>query len=154
MNPFPVKADPNTDAVVLTVTFWRPQRSPMPGGTCPPPVGAPCAPADWIDIGGLDYQAIISDIGYGCPASTVSTTDPDLTPARSTAHRPPGSKIWLQASPRARQIPLTYTVNFTQCLASDGMSWEPGTTHGLDFTAVTPSGVDNASQSVFFELQA
>ena len=78
-NPIPVSA---TGDVIVTMTFWRPQRKAIPGSG---------EGSDWVDIGGLKYTADVPNApvaggpgapgarGPGnCAASTYSTTDPNL----------------------------------------------------------------------------
>ncbi|HUT78439.1 MAG TPA: hypothetical protein VM285_12175, partial [Polyangia bacterium] len=65
---FLVQAGPSGD-VVLDLTFWRPQRRPIPPET-----------GKWIDMGGLEYVVSIwTDAGYfTCEAGAYATSDPNL----------------------------------------------------------------------------
>jgi hypothetical protein len=75
-NPIQLKKDPGGH-YVLTGTFWRPQRKGVAGA----------GEADSIDIGGLLYSITAQVQGsmpvpgqsMQCPASSLSTTDPNLT---------------------------------------------------------------------------
>jgi hypothetical protein len=146
-NPFPVAAGPDGN-VVLTLTFWRPQRKPIPGEAC---LGEN-PPCEWIDIGRLMYGTRLSGVGLACPQSALSATDPNLTPASSPLLGMGGGFTDLAPDQPARAAnTFTYTLNVTQCLASLGRSWSPGETLGLDFLGV--SGTDQVEQGVAFRRQ-
>ena len=139
-NPFPAAAGPDGN-VVLRLTFWRPQRRPIP-----PEPGA------WTDIGGLTYATGLSGVGLACPQSALSETDPDLAPASSPVFGTGGGFTDLAPDrPANTANTFTYTLNVTQCLASLGRSWSPGQTLGLDFAGV--SGMDHVEQGVAFKRQ-
>lgn len=148
-NEFPIAAGPDGD-VVLTLTFWRPQRRPIP------PEGG-----DWIDIGGLTYSTVVSHLGVPpggtavqqwCPQSSYSTTDPDLTlpPAEVPD---PGFMDLAPDRPTDALNTLTYTVNLTDCLAALGFTWGPGQEASIHFPArmSRADAPDAASQSVWFK---
>ena len=143
-NPFPVAAGPNGD-VVVTLTFWRPQRRPIPPET-----------GDWIDIGGLNYRASLADIDPGeftCEQNAYSTSDPNLTPTDPTTE--PGGGGFRDLSGNQSASPnntFSYQLNLTECLSSKGFSFNPGETRGFQLTAVTPqlNANDTAGVSVFF----
>jgi hypothetical protein len=139
-NPFPVAAGPDGN-VVLRLTFWRPQRRPIP-----PESGA------WTDIGGLTYATRLSGVGLACPQSALSSTDPNLTPASAPVFGMGGGFTDLAPDqPASTANTFTYTLNVTQCLASLGRSWSSGETLGLDFVGV--SGTDQVEQGVAFRRQ-
>lgn len=133
---FPVSAPPG-EPVVLTFTFWRPQRTPIPpdangvGGDACVKADPPC---EWIDIGRLVYAvphiwrtaAFPQQVGAkdGCPQSAYSESDPNLGPASL----PWATGFEDSAPDRAASAAntLTYTLDVTQCLASYGLSWEQG----------------------------
>ena len=155
-NGFPVGAPAGED-LKLTLTFWRPQRRPIPGEVCPPPEGQPCAPEEWIDIGGLNYRAGVQDIeGMGganglCPQDAFETADPNLTPTPASPAPTPGGLVdGAQDQLASEQNTLTYTLNVTTCLL--GASLDPGDQFDLSFSAAT-SQTDRAEQGVTFELQ-
>ena len=128
---FPVGAGPGGD-VVLTFTFWRPQREAIAG-----------EPGEWTDIGGLFYFAIL-----GCPPSTLSTTDSDLAPV----NHPAGGGGFLDQAPDQPASPentLTFSLNVTQCLAARGQAWNPGESLEIGLVA-TNSGEDHAAQRLSF----
>jgi hypothetical protein len=155
-NPIPVAAGPDGN-VVLKLTFWRPQRRPIAGETCLPPAGRPCSPSDWIDIGGLDYTAAVSDMGSACPQSAFSSTDPSLTPPTvetSVFNSGRGGFVDLAADRPAKPTnTLTYTLDLTQCLVANGVSFNPGEERGIDFQGISPNFGGVADQSVFFRRQ-
>jgi hypothetical protein len=137
-NPFPVAAGADGN-VVLTLTFWRPQRRPIPP-----------EPGPWTDIGGLTYTTGLSGVGFVCPQSSLSESDPALAPASSPVlHTGGGLSDLAPDRPANAANMFTYTLNVTQCLASTGRSWAQGETLGLDFIGV--SGLDRVEQGVAFK---
>jgi len=143
-NGFPVKAGPNGE-VVVTLTFWRPQRRPIPPET-----------ADWIDIGGLNYRASIAGTGITCEPAAYSTSDPNLSPTDPTPE--PGGGGFADGAadqPASSDNTFTYQLNLTECLRSKGQSFKVGEERGFEFAAVTPQqdAVDAASVNVFFKRE-
>ena len=149
-NPFPVRAAANGD-VIVTMTFWRPQRKPIGPET------------GWIDIGGLTYGGgVFSDSGdSGCPQSAFSTTDPHLI--ETPEYRQLIGGGFSDTAPDRAANPankLTFTVNLTRCAASGGMSFGRSETLGFALTASAcggdlcifgrSSGPDDASQRFSF----
>ena len=156
-NPFPVAADPSTGEVVLTLTFWRPQRRPMRGEQ-----GFSDPPTEWTDIGGLAYSASPADAGGNCPPAAFSKASPPdnnlklATPddAPSIFNNGRGGFIDLAVDRRANPAnTFTYTLNVSRCLASEGISFEPGEAGGVDFQGIAPSFGGVAHHPVFFERQ-
>lgn len=150
-NGLPVKAGPAGD-VVLRLTFWRPQRAPIPPESVP-----------WIDIGHLNYGAGISDTGLECPRSTFSDPSPTLAAATSP-HDQFGAVYTDQASdqPANPANTLSFTLDLTKCLAANGLSFNPGENHDFNIEAMTcgstcelgsSNGPDEAIQSVSFTRQ-
>jgi hypothetical protein len=146
----PVSAPPGQD-VVVKLTFWRPQRLPLAKEACLKD-RPPCA---WIDIGGLDYQAGPEYSPISCPQSTYLDHGPNLTATPVVPSRPGaiGFRDLAADQPASAANTFTYTLNFTQCLASQGYTFNPGEGHGFSFAAYSPDGVDNAQQYVGFERQ-
>ena len=107
-NGFPVTAGPNGH-VVVTLTFWRPQRAPIPPETAP-----------WIDIGHLSYGVPSATRGTTARSSSFSNPSPSLVAhARillggRNAHRPG------QRSAGDPANTLSFTVDLTGCLAATG----------------------------------
>jgi hypothetical protein len=170
-NPFPV--DGPGGNLDLTLRFWRPQRTPISGETCPPPVGRLCSPIDWIDIGGLSYQVAL---GYTpelpppwagavkpCPQSALHDPTPNLTVSTvppGLATPPGGFTDGAADQPANPGNTLGYSVNVTQCIAalndelhslgvSQSISWDPGETQEFIFLATNLN--DNAQQHVYFK---
>ena len=150
-NGLPVAARPNGD-IVLTLTFWRPQRRPIAGET-----------GEWTDIGGLTYsvprlvnpelpgdQQIDSAAGP-CPPSAFSTTDQDLTPGTVPFSGEGGLQDTVPDRAASAANTITYTLDITQCLATKGASWQPG--HELQFFFDAGNGHDGDEQTVFFKRQ-
>jgi hypothetical protein len=145
-NGFPVSAPAGED-VVVTFTFWRPQRQPIPGSD-------PDA-AQWMDIGHLTYAASTPP-GGGCPQGTFSTADPNLGDPPSRPLLGTGGLEDLKNDEVSnRGNILTYTLNLSQCLAANGLSSsfdEPGEEQMINFMAVS-GATDTAQQTVSFERQ-
>ena len=133
-NPFPVRSGPGGD-VVLTVTFWRPQRRPIP-----PEAG------EWVDIGRLVYEA--EGPGGDCPQSTFSTADPNLSPAPLNSETG-GLADSAPDRPASPANTLTYRLDTSKCLGSE--AWSPGQTKQFNLRGTDRTGY--AAQSVFFKRQ-
>jgi hypothetical protein len=146
-NPLPVAAGPDGD-VVLTLTFWRPQRRPIPPET-----------ANWIDLGGLTYPTLVQYVGSPadgtiqrfCPQTAFSSFDPNLVPAPTTG-LPPGMTDTAADQPANPANTLTYTLNLTSCLAAYGATLDPGEKTGIDFIARVsrPEAPDDTIQNLTF----
>ena len=160
--PYPVSpGDPGTNSnglpagapaggdVVLTLTFWRPQRRPIPPET-----------GDWVDIGGLTYKSIVQHVGAppggtevakSCPQSTLSSTD--LSPPPGPF---PGGSALVDPAPDRPASPantFTYTLNLSECLRQLGVSWNSGETLGLTGEAVSANGGGDAEETVVFKRE-
>lgn len=156
--PFPVRAGPGGD-IVVTLTFWRPQRRPIP----PDPVsglgGDAClkdaSPCEWVDIGGLTYAAARAQ--DGCPQDAFSADPTKLAPAESDVPYAPGAGGLrdLAGDGPATGNTFTYTLNLTRCLR--GLAWNPGEARSFNFGAVDSAGGDvsvtETVPGVTFELQ-
>jgi hypothetical protein len=136
--PLPVAAGPGGD-IVLTFTFWRPQRTPSSGGGLP-----------WVDIGGLTYYTGLVEWKPGagapvCPAGTYSTTDPNLTPAPDVVVGgfTGGYRDLAPDRPADPANTITYSVNMTQCLTALGETWDPGEELVINFYTRNDSYDDN-----------
>jgi hypothetical protein len=151
-NGFPVAAPCPTCDVVVTLTYWRPQRTPIPGDAG---YGVPGA---WTDIGGLVYSPALADLGFRCPQSLISESDPNLlTPSAADRNLPAlsndqGGFIDQAADQSANPAnTFTYTVNLTQCLAAKGLSFNSGEERGLELEGIVPTFEGITIQPVFFE---
>lgn len=148
-NGLPVTAGPNGD-VIVTLTFWRPQRRPIAGEACLDST----PPCEWIDIGRLGYSAQSAegaDSGY-CPQNAFSSRDPNLAKGPYTGDEPLDPSIggFTDLAPDRPANPantLTYSLNLTRCLAPTALSFNPGETRNFAFAAGTTG---EASQTVFF----
>lgn len=164
---FPVadSSQDSDDDVELTLELWRPQRTPIEGERCPPPDGPPCAPAQWIDIGGLSHSVWVfkigtfpsTFIGQPCPPSALASSDPDLLPPSPEGTEPFAFIDLAADGPANPDNRLTYVLNLTQCLTSLGVGsqWTAGEEVTIDFrarAAAIPSP-DSATQLVAFERQ-
>ncbi|MBK6763412.1 MAG: hypothetical protein IPG68_09110 [Micrococcales bacterium] len=149
-NGFPVAADSNGH-VVVTLTFWRPQRAAIPPETAP-----------WIDMGHLSYGVGIYSTGQECPRSSFSNPGPSLVEADSAFSRT-GARYTDQADdqPANPANLLSFTVDLTDCLSAHGRTFEPGTTGDFDLEAkacggdrcIFPESPDSAGQSISFTRQ-
>ncbi len=112
----PVKAGPNGD-VVVELTFWRPQRRPIPPET-----------DEWIDMGGLDYfVAALPERGAQfCAQDSYSSSDPNLVPQEIVGDWPPGGGYWDQADdrPASPDDTAAFEVNLTECFERTGFAIE------------------------------
>jgi hypothetical protein len=150
--PVAAGADGN---VVVTLTFWRPQRRPISGEKCPSPTDPNrlCSPTDWIDSGGLHYSVVEpcpqSAFSEDDPTSPAIEDDPSLLPSL-----PKGFDDTAPDRPASPTNTFTYTLNLTQCSAS---AWNSGEIRMFEFFAHAPvigaEGGGLASQHVSFELQ-
>jgi hypothetical protein len=149
-NPFPIAPGANGE-IVLNLTFWRPQRRPIPSETAP-----------WIDVGGLEYNPrIISvtnagtpSLNLNCPQDTLSTDDPQLTaspvpPERGGAAVGGRLKDLVGDRPASPSNTFRYSVNVTRCLASRGASVESGQGLLIQFGGNT-AGAEHAELWVSF----
>ncbi|MEK6276851.1 MAG: hypothetical protein AABM29_02405 [Actinomycetota bacterium] len=144
-NGLPVSAGSDGN-VVVTLTFWRPQRQPIEGEAClfnTPP----CA---WVDIGHLTYATAAPN---GCSQDTLSSTDlttPTLPLLGTGGLFDPA--LDQESSPGNT---FTYTLKLSQCLAENGNSSsfdEPGEEQPLRFSG-TAGATDFAQLTVFFQRQ-
>jgi hypothetical protein len=150
-NGFPVKARPNGD-VIVRLTFWRPQRRPIPPET-----------GNWIDIGGLHHAAGIDGIDSSCRQSTFSNPSPGLTPIDIQVLDRAGFRDLAADQPASAANTFAYTLNLTDCLRSPvshkrpapGFSFNPGEERGLKFSGISVSGSNTgeAEQSIYFTRQ-
>lgn len=142
-NEFPVGPDPESGDVILRLTFYLPQRRPIPGELCPPPDGRLCDPStDWIDIGGLRIGAGIADFhdtgaGAGqCPSSAFSEDDPATAAVEDDPElemTPEGFAHVGPDRPASQKTTISYTLNLSSCFM--GPVWEPGKRVGVTFSA-------------------
>jgi hypothetical protein len=157
-NPLAVAAGPSGD-VLVTMSFWRPQRRPIPGAGERGP----------MDIGQLLYEPDIAqqppfpqpagNSGPQCSEASETTNDPNLSlesmppPVGSSA---PASGRFRDAKADAPADPankLTFTVDITKCLADRGMgAWQVGQPLHMEIEADAPSssGNDHADQIIYF----
>jgi hypothetical protein len=142
---FKVGAGPGGD-VVLTLTFWRPQRQAIPGEE-----------GQWIDMGGLLYGAAPQNLGSppgprDCPSTAYSSAHPELAPEGSIG---PTAGFRDRAGDRSANAAntLTFSLNITQCLAAHGLVWNTGEPLEIAINArsgTPPAAQDIASQRLFF----
>jgi hypothetical protein len=139
-NGLPVKAGPDGD-IKLTLTFWRPQRRPIPP-----------EPGEWTDIGRLIYQTDTEPSGRDCPQSAYSTTDPDLAAAPENEETG-GLRDLAPDRPASPVNTIAYKLNLTRCLGADAATWEVGQTKYFNFQATTNNREDRTVQGISFKLQ-
>lgn len=93
-------------------------------------------------------------LGSLCPQSTLSETDPNLTPSPF-----PGSDVTSAGGlrdpaadqPASPANTFTFTLNLTQCLKSHGRSFNPGEEQGLDVKGLPPNLPPSTEQTIFFK---
>jgi hypothetical protein len=157
-NPLPIHKN-EAGEYVLTLSVWRPQRTAIPGS----------AEGDgYVDVGGLAYEANMPSApstppgGGGpasaaqagqspqCPASSLSTTDPELT---ITTDGPDIGQLEDSAADRPADASntLDFTVNLSTCAAAKGYNMDPGGTLNFDIAANAVSR-DHANQVLYLKL--
>jgi hypothetical protein len=144
-NPLPVAAD-SSGNVMLTLTWWRPQRQGIPGA------GEPA----FMDIGHLAYS-----LGFytnnqpqiSCPGSTITSSDPELTITQASLANNPNQALIDGADdqPASPANTLTATVNLTQCFADAGQTFPVGSTITFGVTANPQQLGGGASTSLAIE---
>lgn len=152
-NPFPVSA--RGGDVVLTATFWRPQRRPTSVAECVQ-ASSTCTQSEWIDMGGLAY-GVTADRDAACPTEAFS--DPVGPLSAINIEGSDGGFVDDGGDRRPADAGYTfgYTVNLTRCLATKRLAFELGETREVRFNAFSASpsgvggaGVDGAHQLVYF----
>jgi hypothetical protein len=145
-NVLPVAARPNGD-VIVKLTFWRPQRRPIP-----PESG------EWVDIGRLGYGAQVAEGAEWspCPQNAFASSDSNLAKGGLTGDEPADPAIGgftdlATDRPANPANTFTYTLNLTRCLASSGLSFGPGENRKFAFSGGTPGA--EATQTISFQRQ-
>jgi len=144
LNPFVVGAGADGN-VVVSMTFWRPQRRAIAGAG---------ETGDFIDIGHLQWSSRLITAGQNqrvldCPGA-YSTSDPNLSPA--SASDPIGGVIdGVDDAPANPSHTLTYSLNITSCLAAKGVAFNSGDSVQLEIVARSQTAGDNSAQQVFFK---
>ena len=147
--PCPAGSQPPcvTGDVVVTLTFWRPQREAIGNEE-----------GQWTEIGGLLYAPGLSK-DYrpplaNCPQSAISTTDSQLTVAKSSAQF--GNGYGVRDSPEDREADPSHTfslsVNLTQCLGGFAQGEEARMSFVASLIGNTTAGY-SATQSLLFTRQ-
>jgi len=132
----------------LTLTFWRPQRTPIGTGENREACLDETPPCAWIDIGRVTYGVTVEGGAGACPEqSAFSTADPNLTP--KSPGGPGGFRDLAPDRPALAANTFTYTLNVTQCLASHGASWNSGE-RGFDFKGFATGSPGFTEQTVSF----
>jgi hypothetical protein len=153
-NGFPVAAGPNGN-IEVTLTFWRPQRTPIPTGDNG--VGGDAClqdspPCQWVDIGHLTYTAVVNGGPqlFTCPQDSF-TPGPNLEPAPLLFSQGGGLADASDDQTASAANTFTYTLDVTRCLASQGLSFDPG--QELQFQFIGTDGYDNTRQFVSFKRE-
>ena len=137
-NPLPVSANSSGD-VVVTLTWWRPQRQGIAGA------GEPA----FMDIGHLAYSlTFYGESPYpapppapsACDATAVTTSDRNVTPTPAQYQNANGSTPELlidnaDDQPANPANTLMATVDLTKCLAANGKSFPVGSNITFGITA-------------------
>jgi hypothetical protein len=144
-NAFPVRDSDDADSdIEVRLTFWRPQRRPIPEERCPEPDGPLCTADQWIDIGGLTNGANMG--GPGCPQSAFTNPDPLWT--QSPHPLAPGLTDPAPDRPASPDNKFSYELNLTQC-AANGVTFQQGDEKVVAFTA-RPGAPDFTQLNVAF----
>ena len=109
-------------------------------------------PCQWVDIGHLTYAAVVNAGPQllTCPQDSF-TPGPNLTPAPLLFGQGGGLADAADDQTASAANTFTYTLNVTGCLASQGLSWDPGQELQFQFTGT--NGFDNARQFVTFKRE-
>lgn len=148
--PIPLRAGPSGD-IAMTLKVWRPQRWRTPGDP---------GSGELIDMGNLDYLTVLNvegGAGIACPQSTISSADPNLTPAGTLSYPGyPGAGALGDThgdQPSSPTNTFTYTVNLTQCLASQSIGpGQEGQLKVLTLVNDEQTHVATASYLLFFRV--
>ena len=151
-NGLPVAAGPSGEMEV-TLTFWRPQRTPVPPET-----------AQWIDIGGLNYAFAFGCDASGCgnrycPPAAYSVPAGSELATTTLPNSGGGLKDSALDRPANPQNTFTYTVNLSECLRDPRtgfgndtpLTWNPGEERQLVFQGTTL--LDRSEQIIYFKRQ-
>jgi len=155
-NPIRVAAGSNGD-VVVTFTFWRPQRAGISGA------GEPAE----MDIGHLAYTLdhaganvpgqVTSNVGPQCSARSYSGLSSDLSlstvPSGGNSGAPlSGLAVDVSADqPASASNTLSFTVDLTTCLADKGQSLVVGQATEFDLAGNSQGSFDHANQDFWVE---
>ena len=154
----PVRAGSNGD-VVLTMSAWRPQRG---------RIESEPGQGRWIDMGNLGYTVTVHDFeaetprNVACPQSSLSESDDNLEPptgpSLGVGPYSDGGGFWdlLSDQPANPANTFTFTVNLTQCYASNGLNLETGDAVILNLgaTAASPTIEPWTQTQWTFEVQS
>ena len=159
---FPLVEDPK-DAdqdYTVTLTFWRPQRRPVPEELS---AGA----GEWIDMGGLIHFAKIPgrDVTTFCPATTYSNYEGQgLVATEQQIPSDLGARsvpVFIDSALDHAAAPgnvFSYTLNVSRCLAARGQAFTPGGKAALVFVAQLPlvpgQPINNAQAGYAFSAQS
>jgi len=129
---FPVKAGPGGD-VVVELTFWRPQRRPIP-----PEKGG------WIDMGGLSYFVAALHEGGFCAQDSYKTSDPNLVPQKFSGDYGSGGGYRDLANdlPASPDNTITFKIDLSECFAPREFTVEKPAEIELGATPVALAGDD------------
>ena len=150
-NPLQVAAD-SSGNVMLTLTWWRPQRKGIAGA----------GEAAFMDIGHLAYSLNFINMsnngkpGVSCPATTITTSDPDLTVTQAPLSTSGANNALIDKAPdRSAAVPntLTATVNLTQCFADAGQTFPVGTTINFQITASPQQAANEGNAATSVEIE-
>jgi hypothetical protein len=148
-NPLPVAAD-SSGNVMLTVTWWRPQRAGIPGA------GEPA----FMDIGNLAYSLNVTTmamansgmLGPSCPGSTITTSDPDLTNTQAPLSTTGANNALIDTADDQSANPAnTLSATITQCLADAGQSFPVGSAISVGIAANPQQGGGGAGTSLYIK---
>jgi hypothetical protein len=137
--------------VVLSLTFWRPQRTRIANDPAPEAGES----GTWTDIGHLTYTAAspVNGLVPFCPEGAFSPMDASLTPVELplTPAGQGGLADSADDQPASQAHTVSYALDVTQCLAAKGLSWESGQEQTLNFQGTTLR--DAVNQLVNFKRQ-
>lgn len=135
-----------TGDVVLTFTFWRPQRAGITGA----------GEAASMDIGHLHYisRPVVEQPGGSvlrCPQSSYSTTDPSMAVGNDGVEAYVGDLAGDAPSDPGRT--LSYSLDLSNCFAANGATLASGEVIAVDVSGRSPSSGDNAGTNYSFRIR-
>ena len=117
---FPVGTPPGQQDLVLELTFVPPQRRPTSRTECVQQEDLMCTQKEWIDMGGLRYEAEVSGLatmGLSCPQEDFESTSSRLVPAppKGSGSTEGGLLDDPGDRPASPQNTLSFKLNVTDC---------------------------------------
>jgi len=151
-DPLPVAAN-SSGNVMLTLTWWRPQREGISGA------GEPA----FMDIGHLAYSLNFNfnmpnnfKPPISCPATTITTSDPELIVTEAPLSTSGANDALIDSAgdrPANPANTLTATVNLTQCFADAGEAFPMDTLINFQITASPQQSASEGNAATDLQIE-